>query len=245
MTAGDTDRPVPLLHGTDVLRVALAVLGLSIGLIVTAMFVYSVLVVLGYTGTNFFALPLLFLLESVAILGGIHFALIRRLEISWNDLGWVPVAPGWLGLATLASLGFYAALIAIQQVASAVLGGQPLDLLPQSATMFPRSALGLAASLAFGAFAVPIAEEFLFRGILYRWLRDRWSVTPAMVGSALLFALLHPPAAGAAPVIFVMGLALAYLFQRTGSLWPSMVLHGVNNAVGITWIYLAIWLGAG
>ena len=41
---------------------------------------------------------------------------------------------------------------------------------------------------------------------------------------------------------FLIGLALAYFYERSGSLWPSMVLHGVNNAIGIAFIYLTISL---
>jgi len=37
---------------------------------------------------------------------------------------------------------------------------------------------------------------------------------------------------------------LAYLYDITGSLWPSMVCHGVNNGISFVWIYLVMWSGA-
>jgi hypothetical protein len=40
----------------------------------------------------------------------------------------------------------------------------------------------------------------------------------------------------------VVGLVLAWLFEKSGSLWPSMVLHGCNNAIGISWIYAVLLL---
>ena len=44
--------------------------------------------------------------------------------------------------------------------------------------------------------------------------------------------------------IFLIGLALAYLYEHTGSLKPSMVLHGVYNGVNFLLLYLVLWSGA-
>jgi len=88
-----------------------------------------------------------------------------------------------------------------------------------------------------GAVAAPIAEELFFRGFVYQSYARRYPPLVAAVLSAVLFALLHVNLAAFLP-IFVMGLFLAWLFQRTGSLVPGMVAHGLNNAIAFTLLYL-------
>lgn len=234
---------VNAVGGSDVLRAILSIAGLTIGLGVTLLFAYGVMVVFGYEGASVMSLPIVLALETVAILGGIYFALVRTGRLTWRDLGWIPVSPGWMVAGGLTSLAIYAAAIALVTLARTVLGDAWFGVTPPLVDVFPRSVLGFLGSFVFGAITVPIAEEFLFRGLLFRWLRNRWGFSAGAFVSALVFALVHPQASGSAPLIFLIGLALAYFYERSGSLWPSMVLHGVNNAVGIAFIYLTIWAG--
>ena len=239
MTEFGTD--VPLLRFRDLVHVVLATAGLTILFIVAGMLLYSVMVTFGFTGTSVLTLPALFALEALSIVGGIWFGLLRRRRLTWQDIGWQPAPPAWLFAAGFGAVGFYLVLIAGQALIAQVTGDAGFGERPETVAMFPPSALSFVGSLAFGAIAVPIAEEFLFRGLLFRWIRDRWGAWPGTFLSALVFAAIHPPAAGAAPLIFLIGLALAWLYEKTGSLKPGMVLHGANNAIGITVIYLTIW----
>ena len=70
-------------------------------------------------------------------------------------------------------------------------------------------------------------EEFLFRGIAYQGLRRTLGPGLAALGSAALFALVHPPAA-MAPV-FLLGVACAVGVQRTGSLAAAILTHAIYN----------------
>lgn len=72
---------------------------------------------------------------------------------------------------------------------------------------------------------VPIGEESLFRGIVYGGLRTRYSIVPAVVVSAALFAFVHisPPIM---PSIFIDGVALALAFEWRRTLAAPMVIHG-------------------
>ena len=81
--------------------------------------------------------------------------------------------------------------------------------------------------------AAPIVEELVFRGVLYRYLRGGLGVLLAVLLSALVFAVLHV----VIPPLFLMGIVLAALAQRTNSLLPGIVLHATNNGL----IVLAIW----
>jgi membrane protease YdiL (CAAX protease family) len=75
----------------------------------------------------------------------------------------------------------------------------------------------------------PFAEEYLFRGLLFRALDREWGGWRAILGSALLFGVYHPPLSWL-PVIAV-GVWNAWLFKRSGSLWPCVLAHMAYNTV--------------
>ncbi len=93
---------------------------------------------------------------------------------------------------------------------------------------------GLKISYAFCAVAVaPFAEEYLFRGLLFRALDREWGGWRAVMGSAAFFAIYHPPLAWLP--VGLLGVANAALFKNTGRLTPAVVLHMVYNAVVLAW----------
>ncbi len=75
----------------------------------------------------------------------------------------------------------------------------------------------------------PPAEEFLFRGLLFRALEREWGGWRAILGSAAFFAVYHP-ALSWLPVA-ALGALNAVIFKRTGRLAPAVLLHAVYNAV--------------
>jgi len=78
----------------------------------------------------------------------------------------------------------------------------------------------------------PIAEELFFRGVAYNaWIRER-GPRFALYGSAALFALIHGSVFALAP-IFALGIALALLYRRTGSLPAAMAMHAGFNAISV------------
>jgi membrane protease YdiL (CAAX protease family) len=82
----------------------------------------------------------------------------------------------------------------------------------------------------------PVAEEVLFRGFMYRALRNRRSVPVAAGVVALLFGGIHysgPDTLVLLPVLVFLGLVFCLLYEWTGSLYPSIALHAVNNAVAL------------
>lgn len=86
--------------------------------------------------------------------------------------------------------------------------------------------------------AVAVAEEVFFRGVVFRLLQGRWGVIIALLGSSLLFGLLHllnPDASlvGALSIAIEAGLMLGAAYILTGSLWLAIGLHlGWNVAIG-------------
>lgn len=85
----------------------------------------------------------------------------------------------------------------------------------------------------FVALLGPAIEEIFFRGFTYKAFRARWGVRFAMLASALIFALLHMSLVAFLP-IFVLGLFLAYLYEKSGSLVPSMTVHMLHNLIMVS-----------
>jgi membrane protease YdiL (CAAX protease family) len=90
------------------------------------------------------------------------------------------------------------------------------------------------ALLVLGAVAVivvaPIAEELLFRGFLFRVLRMRTGFWAAALIDGVLFGLVHGSLV-ILPVLAFLGVALCWVYERTGSLFPCIAIHVLNNTI--------------
>lgn len=74
----------------------------------------------------------------------------------------------------------------------------------------------------------PVTEELLFRGIILRGLLGRFRPWTAIVLSATLFAFMHMNPWQLIPP-FALGLMFGWFYLRTGSLWPCIAGHALNN----------------
>lgn len=88
----------------------------------------------------------------------------------------------------------------------------------------------------------PLVEEIFFRGFLFAGLRGRYGWPKAAVISAALFALVHLQPTAVVP-IFLLGLIFAFLYERSGSIWPAVLMHVSSNALALGAAYLALRLG--
>ncbi len=75
--------------------------------------------------------------------------------------------------------------------------------------------------------AVPLLEEFLFRGILYTGLRAWVNAPVAILFSGSIFGVLH--GVSAAIPIACFGFFLGYIRERSASLIPAVLIHMVHN----------------
>jgi membrane protease YdiL (CAAX protease family) len=90
--------------------------------------------------------------------------------------------------------------------------------------------------LTYGILAVcfaPFAEEYLFRGLLFRTLDREWGGWKAVLGSAAFFTIYHPPMAWIP--VFTVGALNAMLFKKSGKLLPAVGLHMAYNFVVSVW----------
>ena len=86
-----------------------------------------------------------------------------------------------------------------------------------------------------GAFAVviaPVAEEFIFRGVLYPFVKQLGYPRFAWMGVNFLFALIHLDATTLVP-LFVLALALTWLYERTDNLLAPITAHSLFNVANL------------
>jgi len=179
------------------------------------------------------------ILETTALVGGVYFLGLRRHRLPWSVLGLRTTSGNWLLTSIIISIlvipvaGLIALLIQLGL-------GMPLEnpqlefLAPEGFTWF--SAISM---LLVGGLLAPVAEEVYFRGVLYQWLRHRWGTWIGILISALIFGIVHGDYAisGAA---FVLGIILAWIYERSQSLWTSIIIHVLNNSAKIVIIYLML-----
>jgi ABC-2 type transport system permease protein len=82
--------------------------------------------------------------------------------------------------------------------------------------------------LVLAVVVAPFVEELVFRGMIFRSLRRNHGVIVSILASSLLFAVVHDPLS--VPPVFVLGCAAAVAFERSGSIWSAMLVHGAYNA---------------
>ena len=104
------------------------------------------------------------------------------------------------------------------------------DTLPRSLGV-DRSDIALISVAVLVCVVAPICEEFFFRGYFFTALRSWKGIWPAAVITGLVFGAIH---AGSADPAFLVPLAffgfmLCMLYVRTGSLYPGVAVHALNN----------------
>jgi membrane protease YdiL (CAAX protease family) len=87
----------------------------------------------------------------------------------------------------------------------------------------------------------PIVEETMFRGVLYRHLREATCAFPRLLSvvvsgtvASFIFAVVHPQGLVTVPALMAIAYALTLIREWRGALIASMVTHGIHNAVLVT-----------
>lgn len=96
------------------------------------------------------------------------------------------------------------------------------------AALFERMTSGGLISVLMTCLVAPVVEEMLFRGVILRSFLRQYPRGPAILGTALLFGLTHLNVYQGVAA-FITGTLMGWLYERTRSLWPSILLHASYN----------------
>lgn len=103
---------------------------------------------------------------------------------------------------------------------------------PDEEAVFRAMAAHTPIAVLFTCVLAPFLEEMLFRGIVLRSFLRQYSRTGAILGSSLLFGIAHLNVYQFATA-FIAGIVLGWLYERTRSLWPCILLHAAGNAFAV------------
>ncbi|MDP9383468.1 MAG: CPBP family intramembrane metalloprotease [Chloroflexota bacterium] len=174
---------------------------------------------------------------------GVWLFIVVRRRLPWSAVGFRQVGWGAVPVTLLALVVLTVANSVVLYLMSLIIG--PIEN-PQQESLVPDGVLTLRGYLwLLPALSVvaPLVEELVFRGLLYRYLRGRMSMWPAVLLSAALFAVAHVYRVIMLP-LFIAGIALALLAERYKSILPTILLHALFNGVQITLLYLASSFGS-
>jgi membrane protease YdiL (CAAX protease family) len=92
--------------------------------------------------------------------------------------------------------------------------------------------------LLLASVVAPVLEEIMFRGVLFRHLRDAtsrlprvWSFTCSALGASFVFAIVHPQGLFGVPVLMALACGFAATREWRNSLLGSMFAHGLHNGM--------------
>jgi membrane protease YdiL (CAAX protease family) len=158
-------------------------------------------------------------------------ALVHR-KASWAQLGWRLPSVRWLLATPLLAVGM---LLTTYPVGFLINHLFPHAVNPQvevtKAAFSGSPVLGLVAV----SLLAPLAEETVFRGFFFGWLKRRLPVSLSVLISALLFTAAHWIAVISLQLV-VVGVVLALIYQRSKSLLPGILVHAMFNAYGLVCI---------
>ncbi len=155
-----------------------------------------------------------------------------RYHLRWEALGFRPFNRSLWWLPIVAAAGAHIGLIVYAVVliavgADAAAPEQDIEELFDSRAVLPLA--GVVTVL-----MAPLAEEIFFRGFLFAGLLRPFGFGGAMLASGLLFGAFHitgPETVGLIVPFGAIGVLLAWIYYRTGSLWPSIATHFIFNLV--------------
>ena len=164
------------------------------------------------------------------MMAGVWYFSIRKYGVSWRTLGFrrvsgvhlfllppIVVALSWgfdMGYTLLVSSVGAEALIPEQETIEEIFGEDTFKPL----IYFNVNVLA------------PVMEEVLFRGFMLAGLALTLGRVSGLIISSALFAAVHLDM-DLMPPIFVFGMLIAWLYIRTGSLWPPIAAHALNNVI--------------
>ncbi|UUZ51206.1 CPBP family intramembrane metalloprotease [Massilia sp. B-10] len=118
-------------------------------------------------------------------------------------------------------------MLAVTFVMDLVVRAFPLS--PAELEMFKELGSGSVGAIVITTLLAPVLEEMLFRGIILRSFLLQYPKWLSILGSALIFGAAHMNLYQFTAA-FMLGMCLGWLYQRSRSLVPCIVLHAVYNA---------------
>ena len=184
---------------------------------------------------------------AALVIVGVLVAWLTGRHPTWRPVLGFPERGGWLrelrgsvGFGLLLYPGLVFGVGLVVSLVLAVVSGEQV----QAPEQVPSglSVVGVVVTILYAIVIAPVHEELFFRGVLFRGARDRYGLGAGLIASGLGFSLIHyidgawQDAALLMGVMFFNGIALAWWYERRGTIVAPIVAHMVFNVIGLTLI---------
>ncbi len=175
------------------------------------------------------------------VAAAVIFAHVGRRTVAAWQFGLRPPRLPWRRVA-LVIVGLLIAFVVFTAIWEAILNVESKEKLLEQLGAHEDAAL-LALSAVLTCVVAPICEEFLFRGFIFQALRSWRGTWPAAIITGLVFGGIH---AGSAPAVDLvplagLGFGLCLLYRYTGSLYPCIAAHCLNNSLAFGALEHWLW----
>jgi membrane protease YdiL (CAAX protease family) len=163
----------------------------------------------------------------------IYVVVVHRYRCNWRMIGVRPVTWQWLAAVPVLLALLTLCYVLMLKGAVAIWGPTVqwhTGLTKSSTEVATHVPLLEAIVIVNNVVLTPISEELLFRGVFYQALRRTMPVGSAIAVSAVVFALMHMSLVMFVPFV-LMGVLLGLVFEWSGSLIPTILLHACNNGI--------------
>lgn len=191
-------------------------------------------------------LQFVYLLAIEALSIGLLWWFMKRRRTNWRAIGWVK--PRWSDIAyALSGFVVYFAVYTIIVFNLLTTLFPQVDTEQQQQLGFSTDVTGLGLLFVFLSLVIlpPLVEEILVRGFLFTGLRNKLPFIWAAVISSVVFGAAHLQWGSgesllwtAAADTFVLAMVLAWMRNRTGSLWPGITLHFIKNSLAFLALFI-------
>ncbi|EHQ90748.1 CPBP family intramembrane glutamic endopeptidase [Desulfosporosinus youngiae] len=175
-------------------------------------------------------------LGDVLLYFGVIWLFLHLIRRPFSDLGFVKPLRRFVVLGLIVGVLLFVGIGLLGNLLTKVLGTPA----PQS---FAAAVKGADYSWEFilltllGGVIAPIKEEMFFRGLIYPPLRQIFGRGKGILLTGLFFAALHLEIIRFLP-LFIGGVVLTWLYERSSSIWPAIVAHGTWNVL----MAIALWI---
>lgn len=161
------------------------------------------------------------------------FAILLLRRATWTDLGFRNAQPNVFGLGC----GLLIFVYTINFMNGLIMWALDVESQAEQFTGFLTELEHPALLLFTGIVLAPLIEETVMRGFLFGGLRHRLGWLKAALISSAIFGALHLSLAAFIPT-FTLGFLFCYLYQRSNSVWPGIILHTLINGMGLCGAYI-------
>jgi len=219
-------QPIPMPESTKY-SVPWSVLDSWIGVLLLALVNISLLAIVSQDPSRLLVQSATLIIVQLAYLLPLVLIFTWR-RISWKHLGFGRFDWNVLGLGCGLLVASYVFII----IHNLILMALKIDTQGSEILELINSLESPAWFFFVGAVLAPIVEEMFFRGFLFQGFRQKYGWVSAALLSSVIFAAAHLDLVALIPT-FILGCLLAYVYHRSNSMWPGVILHVLVNAFGL------------